>query len=74
MLVKERMENAHSVALTNKDKEINALKQELASFNQAKELELVKSQEQLKERSQERERNLVFEQQKRKRIFNGDIY
>ena len=73
LLVKERMENAHSVALTNKDKEINALKQELASFNQAKELELVKSQEQLKERSQERERNLVFEQQKKEKEYLMEI-
>lgn len=73
LLVKERMENAHSVALTNKDKEINALKQELASFNQAKELELVKSQEQLKERSQERKRNLVFEQQKKEKEYLMEI-
>ncbi len=52
LLAKERMENAHSVALTEKDKEINILKQELASFNQAKELELVKAQQQKEQEHQ----------------------
>ncbi len=59
LLVKERMENAHNVALTKKDIEIDALKKELESFNKSKELDFIKAQEFLKKEIQKKDAELL---------------
>ncbi len=71
LLVKERMENANKMALTEKEKEINVLKQELASFNQTKELELnnlkneiklVKQEFELEKTNLKREHDIILKE------------
>ncbi len=58
LLEKQKLENAHNQALFSKDEEINRLKQQLNSFDQAKALELLKSEEKLKEELTKRDKDI----------------
>ena len=58
-LLRQQLENTYTEKVSNKEKEILALKQELSSFNQSKELELIKAQEILKEELIKRDKELL---------------
>lgn len=58
-LIRQQLENRYNEKVSIKEKEILALKQELTSFNQSKELELIKAQEKLKEQILKRDKELL---------------